>query len=225
LNLMPIRQLVQKTRQIDPKKLGVDSFTYVDISSVDKDTKRITEPQTIFVDDAPSRARKEIRANDVLVAIVPPQYDNQIASTGFCVLRSDTERLDPNYLFYFAQTKTFISHLTDLSTGAGYPAVSDDDILDTRIPLPPWRSKSGLPPCWRAPTACVSCAAPPTPSPIPCSSPCFWSCLGILWQIVKSGMSKSWKVLPVWFHLGQRHWAGQMSINQLVLDLLEAKMF
>jgi restriction endonuclease S subunit len=147
MNLMPIRDLVKKTRHLDPKKLGNDSFTYVDISSVDKDTKRITEPQTLLVGDAPSRARKEIKVNDVLVAtvrpnlngvaIVPAQYDNQIASTGFCVLRSDTEQLDPNYLFYFTQTDTFISHLTELSTGAGYPAVSDEDILDTRIPLPP----------------------------------------------------------------------------------------
>ncbi len=147
MNLTPIRDVVKKTRHLDPKKLGNDSFSYVDISSVDKETKRITEPQTLLVGDAPSRARKEIKAADVLVAtvrpnlngvaIVPPQYDNQIASTGFCVLRSDTEQLDPNYLFYFTQTETFISHLTELSTGAGYPAVSDEDILDTRIPLPP----------------------------------------------------------------------------------------
>jgi len=147
MNLMPIRDLVKKTRHIDPKKLGNDSFVYVDISSVDKDTKSITAPQILSVDDAPSRARKEIKFDDVLVAtvrpnlngvaIVPPQYDNQIASTGFCVLRADTEQLDPNYLFYFTQTKYFVSHLTDLSTGAGYPAVSDEDILDTQIPLPP----------------------------------------------------------------------------------------
>ena len=147
MNLTPIRELVKKTRHIDPKKLGVESFTYVDISSVDKDTKKITVPQILSVCDAPSRARKEIKANDVLVAtvrpnlngvaIVPPQYDNQIASTGFCVLRADTEQLDPNYLFYFTQTGNFVSHLTDLSTGAGYPAVSDEDILDTQIPLPP----------------------------------------------------------------------------------------
>ncbi|MEW6030246.1 MAG: restriction endonuclease subunit S [Chloroflexota bacterium] len=147
MNLVSIRDLVKKTRHLDPKKLGVDSFTYVDISSVDKDTKKIIEPQMLLVGDAPSRARKEIKADDVLVAtvrpnlngvaIVPAQYDNQIASTGFCILRTDTEQLDPNYLFYFTQTDYFISHLTELSTGAGYPAVSDEDILDTRIPLPP----------------------------------------------------------------------------------------
>lgn len=147
MTLIAIRDLVKKTRQLDPRKLGIESFAYVDISSVNKDTKSIAAPQILSIEDAPSRARKEIKANDVLVAtvrpnlngvaIVPSQYDNQIASTGFCVLRADTEQLDPNYLFYFTQTDYFISRLTELSTGAGYPAVSDEDILDTRIPLPP----------------------------------------------------------------------------------------
>ena len=146
MNLTPIRELVKKTHQLDPQKLGRDTFIYVDISSVDKDTKKISAPQILSVNDAPSRARKEIKADDVLVAtvrpnlngvaIVPSQYSNQIASTGFCVLRADVQKLDPTYLFYFSQTDYFVSHLTELSTGAGYPAVSDEDILDTHIPLP-----------------------------------------------------------------------------------------
>ena len=146
MNSTPIRDLVQKTHQIDPEKLSRDSFVYVDFTSVDKDTKTIVAPQTLLVGDAPSRARKEIKTNDVLVAtvrpnlngvaIVPQSYDNEIASTGFCVLRADETKLDPHYLFYFTQTIHFVDHLTKLSIGAGYPAVSDEDILDTEIPLP-----------------------------------------------------------------------------------------
>ena len=49
MNLMPIRDLVKKTSHLDPKKLGKDSFTYVDISSVDKDTKKITSPTLLIV--------------------------------------------------------------------------------------------------------------------------------------------------------------------------------
>jgi len=147
MTLSPIRKLVKKTRQITPQSLGRHSFTYVDISSVDKDAKSITNPQFLSVDEAPSRARKEIKANDVLVAtvrpnlngvaIVPELYDNEIASTGFCVLRTDETKLDPHFLFYFTQTIHFVERLTKLSIGAGYPAVSDEDILDTEIPLPP----------------------------------------------------------------------------------------
>ena len=147
MNLTPIRKLVRKTKQMDPRNLGRDSFIYIDISSIDKDTKLITNPQKLIVDEAPSRARKEIRANDVLVAtvrpnlngvaIVPSRFDCQIASTGFCVLRVDYALLDPQYLFYFVQTNYLVSRLTMLSIGAGYPAVSDDNILDSLIPLPP----------------------------------------------------------------------------------------
>lgn len=61
MNLTPIRDVVQKTRQLDPKKLGRDSFVYVDISSVDKDAKRIVEPQTLLVDEAPSRHEKKLK--------------------------------------------------------------------------------------------------------------------------------------------------------------------
>jgi len=147
MNLTPIRRLVQKTKQCDPKTLGRDAIVYIDISSIDRQTKRITEPQSLAVDEAPSRARKQVHADDVLVstvrpnlnsvAVVPLEYHNEIASTGFCVLRTNKDALDPLYLFYFTQTTPFVSRLTQLSIGAGYPAVSDDNILDTEIPLPP----------------------------------------------------------------------------------------
>ena len=147
MNSTPIRGLVEKIRQCDPRELGRDSIVYIDISSIDRQTKRIIEPQTILVDEAPSRARKQVHAYDVLVstvrpnlngvALVPAEYHDEIASTGFCVLRAKKDALDPTYLFYFTQTSAFVSRLTRLSIGAGYPAVSDGNILDTEIPLPP----------------------------------------------------------------------------------------
>ena len=143
----PIRGLVQKTKQCDPKKLGRDSIIYIDISSIDRQAKHIVDPQIVSVDEAPSRARKLIHANDVLVstvrpnlnsvALVPAEYHNEVASTGFCVLRAKEDATDPLYLFYFTQTTSIVSHLTRLSIGAGYPAVSDDNILDTEIPFLP----------------------------------------------------------------------------------------
>jgi len=147
MNTVPIRSLVERTKQRDPEKLGCDSITYVDISSIDRQSKRITNPQVLAVKEAPSRARKLIHAEDVLVSTVRPnlnsvalvsdEYHNEIASTGFCVLRAKKDCLVSRYLFYFTQTSGFVSHLTKLSIGAGYPAVSDDTILDMEIPLPP----------------------------------------------------------------------------------------
>jgi len=146
MNLTPIRKLVQRTRRCDPRELGRDSIVYIDIASIDRQTKHIAETQVIPVDEAPSRARKQVQAGDVLVstvrpnlnsvAIVPREYHGEIASTGFCVLCAKKNKIDPTYLFYFTQTRGFVSRLTRLATGASYPAVSDDTVLDAEIPLP-----------------------------------------------------------------------------------------
>ena len=141
-----IGDLVGHVTQCQPTKLGRESITYLDISSVDRETKRLVAPERIAVGLAPSRARQQVYGDDVListvrpnlnaVAVVPRQFDGEVASTGFCVLRPFKDRVYPQYLFYFAQTNRFVSHLTRISTGASYPAVTDNDVLETRIPLP-----------------------------------------------------------------------------------------
>ena len=104
MTLSPIRKLVKKTKQITQNHWdAIHSLILIFRSSVDKDSKGIINPQFLSVDEAPSRARKEIRANDVLVAtvrpnlngvaIVPQSYDNEIASSGFCVLRQMKQTL------------------------------------------------------------------------------------------------------------------------------------
>ncbi len=141
-----LSNLVSDVAQCNPRDLGRPQITYVDISSVDNGTKRLLTPQRIAADAAPSRARQLVRVNDVLVstvrpnlnavALVPVQLDKEIASTGFCVLRPQPKQLYPQYLFYFTQSASFVRHLTTIANGASYPAVSDNDILETCIPLP-----------------------------------------------------------------------------------------
>jgi type I restriction enzyme, S subunit len=142
----PIRNSVEKTTQIDPHKLYIECFIYVDIASIDRELKQITHAQVLPVEDAPSRARKHIKVNDVLVstvrpnikavAIVKSEYHNQIASTGFCILRAKKPVIEAEYLFYLTQTQPFVSQMTNIANGASYPAVSDDDVLDFEVPLP-----------------------------------------------------------------------------------------
>lgn len=131
----------------DPRKTPDAPFRYVDISSVDNNAKRITEARTLAGSEAPSRARKVIRANDVIVsttrpnlnavALVPDELDDEICSTGFCVLRALEGVLDPAFLFAFVQSPDFVEALSDLVKGALYPAVTDKQVLAQRIPLPP----------------------------------------------------------------------------------------
>ena len=105
------------------------------------------EQQILLGTGAPSRARKVIRKDDVLVstvrpnlnavAMVPACLDGQIASTGFCVLRPNRGCVEPRYLFYWTITSTFVDASTSRVRGANYPAVSDRDVKEVAIPLPP----------------------------------------------------------------------------------------
>ena len=136
-----------KTEQYNPGKQPTKEFKYVDISGVDNISKRINTFRSVLGAEAPSRARKRIRASDVLVssvrpnlnaaAIVPDYLDSGIASTGFCVLRANQKILDPIYLFSQVCSTHFIDTMVSKARGINYPAVSDKDVKDILIPLPP----------------------------------------------------------------------------------------
>lgn len=148
---VPLGDVVQsRTGIFDPRTASSAEFTYVDIAAVDSELKCISSARKLLVAEAPSRARKLIRAGDVLVstvrpnlnavAMVPADLDGQVASTGFCVLRA-SERVLPRYLFFFARSPTFVAELTALVSGALYPAVSDSQVLAQRLPLPNLREQ------------------------------------------------------------------------------------
>lgn len=145
-NTVKVSKACLKTRTKDPRKTPNKSFLYVDISSIDRYLKVITSTPELLGSEAPSRARKEIRKGDILVstvrpnlnavAIVPPELDGQIASTGFCVLRPNPTAIEGKYLFYFTTTQYSIGLLSNKVRGAHYPAVSDGDVKGLDLPLP-----------------------------------------------------------------------------------------
>ncbi len=130
----------------DPHVEPDKSFQYVDITSVNSILKCIIGTRSILGKDAPSRARQVIRVNDVIVATtrpnlnavaqVPLELDDQICSTGFCVLRAGKD-IFPDYLFAFVRHESFVEALSDLVKGALYPAVNDSQVKSQSIPLPP----------------------------------------------------------------------------------------
>lgn len=142
-----IAEVCEPTEQRDPRQNPAGEFHYVDIAGIDRVHKAIVEHQTLMGIDAPSRARKVIRKDDVLVstvrpnlnavAMVPASLDGQVASTGFCVLRPNRACVEPRYLLYWTITSTFVDALTSRVRGANYPAVSDRDVKEVTIPLPP----------------------------------------------------------------------------------------
>lgn len=131
----------------DPRDDPEATFPYVDIGSIDRDSKRITDVQVLTGANAPSRARQIIRTDDVLVsmvrpnlnavAIVPRELDCAVASTGFCVLRARKELVLPRYIFFQTRSPAFIESLTATARGAAYPAVSDADVRSRNISVSP----------------------------------------------------------------------------------------
>lgn len=137
---------VAKTGTRDPARKPEETFLYVDISSVDNKEKRISGAGTVYGHSAPSRARQVINSNDVLVsmtrpnlnavAMVPPELDGEICSTGFSVLRPKDAIL-ARYLFHFVRSRGFIAATTSAVSGALYPAITASFLRSLPIPLPP----------------------------------------------------------------------------------------
>ena len=134
--VVPVGECVEPIQTWSPARDSeADTFRYIDISSVSQDEKRIIPNGEIPTAEAPSRARQLVRAGDVLVstvrpnlnavAVVPEEMDGATASTGFCVLRPDQNRLQERYLFHWVQSPTFIADMVKQATGQSYPAVSD----------------------------------------------------------------------------------------------------
>lgn len=129
----------------DPTLTPDELFQYIDIASVDVKTGLITNPQELLGEEAPSRARKVVRAYDIIVstcrptrgaiAVVPPELHNQMASTAFSILRAK-DGVNPFYLCYALRLASTLEQFRKWSTGSSYPAILDDDVKKTLIPLP-----------------------------------------------------------------------------------------
>ena len=94
-----IKEITENTKNVNPKKSPNVKFKYVDVSSVSNKEFKIFETHLLFGKDAPSRAKKNIITNDIIfatvrptlkrIAIVPKELNNQVASTGYAVLRTN----------------------------------------------------------------------------------------------------------------------------------------
>lgn len=144
---MKLGEFCEKTFNVNWSDMNNEiTFKYIDLSSVDRETLAITTPQTISKDNAPSRAKQIVKSGDVIFATTRPtlrrlciinsDYNNQICSTGFCVLRPN-KNLQSDWLFYNLLYNDFYKYIEPLQTGANYPAVSDKIVKSYSIPVPP----------------------------------------------------------------------------------------
>ena len=148
--LIKINDVVVKTKNKNPLNEKDTPFTYIDISSIDNKLFKIVEPKQLIGSEAPSRAKKEVFQGDIIysttrpnlknIAIVSENYNNSIASTGFCVLRTNEKTIN-YYLFYFLITEKLFEQIEPNIRGAQYPATSDNDLKNCNIPNTPYETQ------------------------------------------------------------------------------------
>ena len=138
-------EVLQKTETVNPVQSPETEFDYIDVSSVSNTAFEVEQTQRLKGKDAPSRARKLVKTNDVIfatirptlrrIAIVPAHLDRQVCSTGYFVLRPKVV-LDHRFVYYWLFSEEFMRQMEALQKGASYPAVTDKEVRDQVIPFP-----------------------------------------------------------------------------------------
>ena len=138
-------EVIHKTKNINPSSNPEKEFIYIDVSSVNKENLSIENTTLLKGKDAPSRARKLVQTNDIIfatvrptlrrVAIIPNEYNNQVCSTGYFVLKGK-EFIENKLIFYFLLTNGFNKRMEKLQKGASYPAVNDSEFREQIISYP-----------------------------------------------------------------------------------------
>ena len=133
----------------DPENLASDTrpdfqFNYIALEDVDRGFLR-SHSEQIFA-DAPSRARRKLRPNDVLVSTVRPNLQSHllfkedagrwVCSTGFCVVRYREGVTHPGYVFFHLFAGCVNKQIDALLTGSNYPAINSGDVRALLIPFP-----------------------------------------------------------------------------------------
>ncbi|MDD2746569.1 MAG: restriction endonuclease subunit S [Acidithiobacillus ferrooxidans] len=135
---------------IDPENLSNNTaadffFYYISLESVDNGTLIDSQPYSFGT--APSRARRILRDEDIMISTVRPNLKSHlyvsasisgmICSTGFSVLRPHKSIVYPQYIYANLFGGAIAQQINSLISGSNYPAISRSDIANLFVPLPP----------------------------------------------------------------------------------------
>jgi len=131
-------------RNFNKRQFEHKTFKYIEIGAIDP-TKGILEAKEIEIKKAPSRATQFIKEGDLIVgttrpylkkfAIVPKEYNDNICSSGFSVIKPSND-YHLNFLYQFLNCFYGIEQLKNKMTGGLYPAITENELKKIKIPLP-----------------------------------------------------------------------------------------
>jgi type I restriction enzyme S subunit len=155
------RQWFVEQAQEDWETVRLGDFVKTNVSSLTKDTNlktiryldtgsltegKIENFQVVDLSDAPSRARRIVKHNDVLISTVRPNQkhygiiknpaEDIIVSTGFCVISCD--KINPHFVYNFLTSDDMTEYLHSIAEASTstYPSLKSSDIECLEFKLP-----------------------------------------------------------------------------------------
>ena len=128
------------------KSYSFEKILYLDTGSVTKG--KIESFQEITLKDAPSRAKRLVKPNDIVYSTVRPiqrhygllkrPQPNLVVSTGFTVIEVNQKLANPEFIYYILSSDESVEYLdviAEASTST-YPSLKPSDIENLDISLP-----------------------------------------------------------------------------------------
>lgn len=151
---IPIKYLVSYNQSSLTESTSKDfAFDYVDIGSVSFENGIESKERMVF-EGAPSRARRIVNKDDVIVSTVRtylkavaqiPSFEVPIiVSTGFVVLTAKSNRILPSFLGYAVKSEVFIESVQMNSYGISYPAIKSSEVVNLKVAVPSLQEQSEI---------------------------------------------------------------------------------
>ena len=128
-----------------PQDHDQPTFRYIEISTVDPKTGE-ADWNTVPTDEAPSRARMRIRADDLVISLTRPHhgsiahlgpaFEGCVGSTGFAVIRDVADYAHRDYLWCVLRTRMCLSQMLQRASGGNYPAITEAELRNILVPIP-----------------------------------------------------------------------------------------
>ncbi len=148
---------IEELADVDPSALPSGTsqnfaFNYISLEDVDRGSLNAWSEQTFAT--APSRARRLLKPQDVLVSTVRPNLQSHllfagghgdwVCSTGFAVLRAKPGRASPRFLFECLFSSVVTRQIESMLTGSNYPAINSGDVRRLVVPAPEYDEQAAI---------------------------------------------------------------------------------
>jgi|SRR5690554_387628 len=128
-----------------PWKKKEESKEYIELGGIDPNFG-VMKTKTVYAKKAPSRATQTVKTGDLIIgttrpylkkfAIIQDKNNGDVASSGFSTIQENKEKYNLYFLNEVLKSPIGIKQFEIKMTGALYPAITQADLLELKIPLP-----------------------------------------------------------------------------------------